>query len=218
MDFGFTSEALVNNINLLGIEPADLDTLLLSHGHYDHFGGLVGFLLQSKGRLKANLPFYVGGEECFCSREWLGPPVPGNFGALDRQALEQANLAVTYAEGPSLVGDHAFTTGRIGLRSFEKMLSPSTMKIGIEDGIGCFPISFRKRSGARRSSPTSSSTNSPPRTTSKDVVLSFSAHAVTAASSMPSSRPRQHRGLRRCLRSSGGSTLRLIRKITCDRR
>jgi 7,8-dihydropterin-6-yl-methyl-4-(beta-D-ribofuranosyl)aminobenzene 5'-phosphate synthase len=48
-------------------------------------------------------------------------------------------LTVTYAEGPSLVADHAFTTGKIGLRSFEKVLSPSTMKIGIENGIGCYP-------------------------------------------------------------------------------
>jgi 7,8-dihydropterin-6-yl-methyl-4-(beta-D-ribofuranosyl)aminobenzene 5'-phosphate synthase len=87
---------------------------------------------------------YIGGEECFCSREWVGPPVRGNFGALDRQALEQANLAITYAEGPSLVGDHAFTTGRIGLRSFEKVLSPSTMRIGIEDGIGCYPDRFSR--------------------------------------------------------------------------
>jgi 7,8-dihydropterin-6-yl-methyl-4-(beta-D-ribofuranosyl)aminobenzene 5'-phosphate synthase len=54
--------------------------------------------------------------------------------------LEQANLTVTYAEGPSLVRDHAFTTGQIGLRSFEKVLSPSAMKIGIEDGIGCYPL------------------------------------------------------------------------------
>jgi 7,8-dihydropterin-6-yl-methyl-4-(beta-D-ribofuranosyl)aminobenzene 5'-phosphate synthase len=139
MDFGFTPEALNNNMSLLAINPRELDALVLSHGHYDHFGGLVGFLQQNKDRLKAKLPFYVGGEECFCSREWVGPPVRGNFGALDRQALEQANLTVTYADGPSLLGDHAFTTGQIGLQSFEKVLSPSVMKIGIEDGIGCYP-------------------------------------------------------------------------------
>jgi 7,8-dihydropterin-6-yl-methyl-4-(beta-D-ribofuranosyl)aminobenzene 5'-phosphate synthase len=139
MDFGFTPEALNNNINLLAIDPAELDALVLSHGHYDHFGGLVGFLQQNEGTVKTKLPFYVGGEECFCSREWVGPPVPGNFGALDRQTLKEANLAVTYAEVPSLVADHAFTTGKIGLRSFEKVLSPSMMKIGIENGIGCYP-------------------------------------------------------------------------------
>jgi 7,8-dihydropterin-6-yl-methyl-4-(beta-D-ribofuranosyl)aminobenzene 5'-phosphate synthase len=142
LDFGFTPEALVNNTSLLGIDPAKLDALVLSHGHFDHFGGLAGFLRQSKDKLKAKLPLYVGGEDCFCSREWVAPPVRGNFGTLDRKALEQANLAVTYAERPSLVADHAFTTGHIGLQSFEKLLSPSTMKIGIADGIGCYPDKF----------------------------------------------------------------------------
>jgi 7,8-dihydropterin-6-yl-methyl-4-(beta-D-ribofuranosyl)aminobenzene 5'-phosphate synthase len=142
LDFGFTPEALVNNTSLLGIDPAKLDALVLSHGHFDHFGGLAGFLRQSKDKLKPKLPLYVGGEDCFCSREWVAPPVRGNFGTLDRKALEQANLAVTYAERPSLVADHAFTTGHIGLQSFEKLLSPSTMKIGIADGIGCYPDKF----------------------------------------------------------------------------
>ena len=138
VDFGFTPQALVNNTDLLGIDPGALDALVLSHGHYDHFGGLPGFLRQHQGKLKPKLPIYVGGEECFCSREWTAPPVRGNFGALDRQALEQANLAVTYAEGPSLVADHGFTTGQIGLASFEKVLSPSAMKVGVDHGIGCY--------------------------------------------------------------------------------
>jgi 7,8-dihydropterin-6-yl-methyl-4-(beta-D-ribofuranosyl)aminobenzene 5'-phosphate synthase len=138
MDFGFTPEALINNTELLGIDPASLDALVLSHGHYDHFGGLVGFLRQNKGKLKAKLPLYIGGEECFCSREWTAPPVKGNFGALDRKALEDADLTVTYAEGPSLIANHGFTTGQIGLGSFEKLLSPSAMKIGIDHGIGCY--------------------------------------------------------------------------------
>lgn len=142
MDFGFTSEALVNNVDLLEIDPAALDALVLSHGHYDHFGGIVGFLQAYNDKLKAKLPLYVGGEECFCSREWTAPPVRGDFGALDRKALEEADVAVAFAEGPSLVADHAFTTGQIGLNSFEKLLSPSAMKIGVEDGIGCFPDRF----------------------------------------------------------------------------
>jgi 7,8-dihydropterin-6-yl-methyl-4-(beta-D-ribofuranosyl)aminobenzene 5'-phosphate synthase len=142
VDFGFTPEALVNNTALLGIDPAKLDALVLSHGHFDHFGGLAGFLRQSRRRLKAKLPFYVGGEDCFCSREWVAPPARGSFGTLDRKALEQAHLTVMQAERPSLVADHAFATGQIGLQSFEKLLSPSTMKIGIADGIGCYPDKF----------------------------------------------------------------------------
>lgn len=138
VDFGFTPEALINNTELLGIDPSGLDALVLSHGHYDHFGGLVGFLQKHKSRLKPKLPLYVGGEDCFCSRQWTGAPVRGDFGALDRQALKDANLSVTYAEGLALVADHGFTTGQIGLRSFEKLLSPSAMKIGVEGGFGCY--------------------------------------------------------------------------------
>jgi 7,8-dihydropterin-6-yl-methyl-4-(beta-D-ribofuranosyl)aminobenzene 5'-phosphate synthase len=138
VDFGFTPQALVNNTELLGLDSGALDALVLSHGHYDHFGGLVGFLRHHQGKLKPKLPIYVGGEDCFCSREWTAPPVRGNFGTLDRQALEEARLAVTYAEGPSLIADHGFTSGQIGLDSFEKLLSPSAMKIGVDHGIGCY--------------------------------------------------------------------------------
>jgi 7,8-dihydropterin-6-yl-methyl-4-(beta-D-ribofuranosyl)aminobenzene 5'-phosphate synthase len=138
IDFGFTPDALVNNSNLVGIDPAGLDALVLSHGHYDHFGGLAGFLQKNKDKLKVKLPIYIGGEEAFCSREWTAPPVRGDFGALDRKALEDANLTVTYAEGPALVADHGFTTGQIGQASFEKLLSPSTMKIGVDHGVGCY--------------------------------------------------------------------------------
>jgi 7,8-dihydropterin-6-yl-methyl-4-(beta-D-ribofuranosyl)aminobenzene 5'-phosphate synthase len=138
VDFGFTPEALVNNTELLGINPARLDALVLSHGHYDHFGGLVGFLRRHKGKFKPKLPFYVGGEDCFCSREWTAPPVRGDFGVLDRKALKEANLTVTYAEGPSLVADHGFTTGQIALQSFETVLSPTAMRLGVNHGVGCY--------------------------------------------------------------------------------
>jgi 7,8-dihydropterin-6-yl-methyl-4-(beta-D-ribofuranosyl)aminobenzene 5'-phosphate synthase len=136
VDFGITPEVLLNNLELLKIDPASLDALVLSHGHYDHFGGLVGFLAATKGRLKNQIPFFVGGEDCFCAREFrLG----GNMGAVDRNAILNANLALMISDGPSIVADHGFTTGKIALSSFERPLAPSKMKAGITDGFGCFP-------------------------------------------------------------------------------
>ena len=69
IDFGYMPEMLNNNVSVLKLDPTELDVLVLSHGHYDHFGGLTGFLAANKGKLKRKLPFFVGGEDCFCTRE-----------------------------------------------------------------------------------------------------------------------------------------------------
>ncbi|HWC92990.1 MAG TPA: MBL fold metallo-hydrolase [Pseudolabrys sp.] len=135
VDFGYTPEVLLNNMEILKVDPSHYDAIVLSHGHYDHFGGMVGFLKATKDKLKSKLPFYVGGEDCFCLRRNPG----GNFGALDRQAILEAGLTLMMASEPAIVADHAFTTGRIGQTSFEKPLRATDEIVGIFDGFGCFP-------------------------------------------------------------------------------
>lgn len=66
IDFGYTPAALLNNMALLGVAPDVIDAMVLSHGHYDHFGGLDGFL--ASGRVRRGTPLFVGGEEAFCER------------------------------------------------------------------------------------------------------------------------------------------------------
>lgn len=149
IDFGFTPETLNNNLGMLKITPEDIDALILSHGHYDHFGGLVGFLGANRGRLRPDLPLYLGGEECFCTRE-LTLGTPQDFGYLDRKALSEARLKVVFAETPAVVGGHAFTTGQIPTGTFERVLSPTRMTVGIHDGVGCYPdkLAENKRTAA----------------------------------------------------------------------
>jgi 7,8-dihydropterin-6-yl-methyl-4-(beta-D-ribofuranosyl)aminobenzene 5'-phosphate synthase len=135
VDFGYTPEVLLNNMSILNVDPATFDALVLSHGHYDHFGGMVGFLKANKSKLKKSIPFFVGGEDAFCVRRHP----TGQFGALDRKAILDADLMLMMSEGPVLVADHAFTTGRIGQTSFERPLQPTNEIVGIFDGFGCFP-------------------------------------------------------------------------------
>src|SRR5215471_14814197 len=44
----------------LGLDPARVDALALSHGHQDHFGGLARFLGAYRRRMRPGLPFYGG--------------------------------------------------------------------------------------------------------------------------------------------------------------
>ena len=95
---------------MLRIGPESIDALIFSHGHYDHFGGLVGFLQHNRSKLRTELPLYLGGEECFCTREWIVGE-PQDFGYLKRKALADANVKVVFAETPAMLADHAFHHG-----------------------------------------------------------------------------------------------------------
>lgn len=135
VDFGYTPEVLNNNMAMLGFDASKIDAMVLSHGHYDHFGGMTGFLSANKGKLKSRTPFFVGGEDCFCLRRNPG----GSFGALDRKAIQEADLALMMAEGPAIIAGHGFTTGRIAQGSFEQPLLPTKEIVGVFNGFGCYP-------------------------------------------------------------------------------
>jgi 7,8-dihydropterin-6-yl-methyl-4-(beta-D-ribofuranosyl)aminobenzene 5'-phosphate synthase len=55
-DTGISSDGVVENVKRMGLELSEVEYIVLSHGHYDHFGGLVSAL---KTISKANLPLIV---------------------------------------------------------------------------------------------------------------------------------------------------------------
>ena len=81
IDFGYTPEALNNNIALLTLDPGkNLPPPVLSHGHYDHFGGLVGFLNEKQGQAeKPSCRSFSAARNAFCARQWLAPPMKGEL-------------------------------------------------------------------------------------------------------------------------------------------
>jgi 7,8-dihydropterin-6-yl-methyl-4-(beta-D-ribofuranosyl)aminobenzene 5'-phosphate synthase len=74
----------------LKIDPAQVDALILSHGHFDHYGGLIGFLEARRAQMHKDLRLYTGGEDDFCQRLWRKPDGSYfDFGTLDRRKLKR---------------------------------------------------------------------------------------------------------------------------------
>lgn len=139
LDYGYTPTALLNNMEIMGVDGGKLQAMILSHGHFDHFGGLIGFLQKNRARLPADLTLFVGGEDNFCNRKTV-IGAPGHFadwGVLDRRELDALKVKIVMCEQPTVIEGHAFTTGTIARRSFEKVLPNTQVEYAKKNGLGC---------------------------------------------------------------------------------
>ena len=55
-DFGLTEASMTHNFRELGLDAGKIDALALSHGHSDHFGGLLGFLSAYRRQMQPGIP------------------------------------------------------------------------------------------------------------------------------------------------------------------
>ena len=139
LDFGYTS-AIVNNIGLLKVDPSKIQALIVSHGHVDHYGGLIGFLAKYRDVLPADLKLYAGGEDNFCHRV-RGTETPGQFGengTLDRREIAAQKVTTVLCETPTVIQGHAFTTGMIKRNnSVERVLPSGFVDYTSRENAGC---------------------------------------------------------------------------------
>jgi len=137
LDYGYTPDVLINNIGIMGVDVKKIDALIVSHGHFDHYGGLMGFLSKYRSALPADVKLYAGGEDNFCHRLAGAPGQFTDFGTLDRRALATQKVATVLCEHPTVIAGQAFTTGQIKRSGIEKVLPNTMVEYGIKDGLGC---------------------------------------------------------------------------------
>jgi 7,8-dihydropterin-6-yl-methyl-4-(beta-D-ribofuranosyl)aminobenzene 5'-phosphate synthase len=126
LDTGASSEVTLHNIDTMGIDLRQTDFIILSHGHYDHTGGLIGVLERighrtlvlshpeiSRPKLKTR-PFL----------KFIGLP-------FTVQDIESTGAIMLCSCGSTKLADSVFTTGEV-LRdtSFEKVEGFRTLKEG----------------------------------------------------------------------------------------
>ena len=139
LDFGFSPDVYANNLELLKIDVAQVDALIISHGHFDHVGGLMGFLETYRSRMHKDLRLYTGGEDDFCKRFNRGADGSlTNFGTpLDRRKLRTLGIEPVLSEAPVIMEGHAFTTGAVPRTSIEHVLPNTWVEYGVREGLGC---------------------------------------------------------------------------------
>jgi 7,8-dihydropterin-6-yl-methyl-4-(beta-D-ribofuranosyl)aminobenzene 5'-phosphate synthase len=106
-DTGADGSILLFNMKKIGIDPLSIDIVVISHGHWDHIGGLSRFLLEN-GDVKIFVP--------------LSCAVPGTGGR------------IITVDRPMEIDDGVFSTGE--LKGIEQSLAVRTEK-GITVVTGC---------------------------------------------------------------------------------
>ena len=101
-DTGVSPNGMVENMRRLGISPADIEAIVLSHGHWDHVTGMEG-LARELGRTR--LPAMIHPE--FWARRRIRFPGldPAELPATSRTALEDLGFSIVEERQPSFLLD-----------------------------------------------------------------------------------------------------------------
>jgi 7,8-dihydropterin-6-yl-methyl-4-(beta-D-ribofuranosyl)aminobenzene 5'-phosphate synthase len=108
MDTGASPEALLHNVDAMGVNLEDVDVIALSHGHYDHTGGL----LEALKRMKKRVPV-IGHPTVFEPKLSLMPHLRLIGAPFKVSEVEAVGGIPVLASDPVKIADGVTTTGEV---------------------------------------------------------------------------------------------------------
>ena len=118
MDTGISDGCMIHNARQLDFSLTGVESVVLSHGHFDHIGGLFSFFRQAGPQIPLVLH-----PDAFLLRR-LNNPVKGilDLPQLDQASLKKAGADVRLKKEPSTLADgHLLVTGEVKrIMPFEK--------------------------------------------------------------------------------------------------
>ena len=145
VDFGLSPRGVRENAERMGVDLTQVEALVLSHGHFDHYLGLGELLpLLPKG-----IPFYTG-DDVFRHRYLSYAGTTHDLGELSRELLAGFDLRIVADPAEILPG--ALVSGQITRRTAFELGSPATLveagdDIRQDDFPGEQALGFRTRDG-----------------------------------------------------------------------
>jgi 7,8-dihydropterin-6-yl-methyl-4-(beta-D-ribofuranosyl)aminobenzene 5'-phosphate synthase len=121
MDAGITTTCLFHNADVLEVDLGKVESVVLSHGHFDHFAGLVAFLSMARKGISLTLH-----PDAFLERRVNAPVLerPVEMPRLDETAVKRTGVVLHKArEASTLASNLILVTGEVErVTDFEKSL------------------------------------------------------------------------------------------------
>jgi 7,8-dihydropterin-6-yl-methyl-4-(beta-D-ribofuranosyl)aminobenzene 5'-phosphate synthase len=110
-DAGLSVDGLARNLDVLQLDLADIEAIVLSHGHFDHVGGLNGLIKQFGAR---RLPMLIHPDFWLRRRIAVPGQEPFEMFAPSRAGMEGGGFEIIEGAAPSLLLDGAvLITGEV---------------------------------------------------------------------------------------------------------
>ncbi|GBC60361.1 MBL fold metallo-hydrolase [Desulfonema ishimotonii] len=109
----------MDNAEILNADLSDVDTVVLSHGHYDHAGGLERF---AEFRTDFTL---AGHPDIFCKKQISALGSTRDIGMpVDRETLVAKGVRLSLTSGPAEIGPGIMSTGEVPMQTGFESIEP----------------------------------------------------------------------------------------------